>query len=42
MDVGYWHLSDLVGGAELFRSAPVDQTSTCSAMARASSTSMPR
>jgi hypothetical protein len=30
------------GGAELFRFAPVDQTSTCSAMASASSTSMPR
>ncbi len=29
-------------GQSLFRSAPVVQTSTCSAMARASSTSMPR
>ena len=38
----FWHESDAQEGAELFRSAPTVQTSTCSAMARASSTSIPR
>jgi hypothetical protein len=41
-DVGNWHLSDAAGGAELIPLCPAVQTSTCSAMARASSTSMPR
>ena len=41
-DVSYWHETAKVGRAEHVRSARVIQTSTCSAMARASSTSMPR
>jgi hypothetical protein len=40
--VGFWHDSDVEGWAEHVRSAQVFQTSTCSAIARASTTSMPR
>jgi len=36
-EVSFWHDPDVVRGAELFRSAPVVQTSTCSAMASATS-----
>jgi hypothetical protein len=38
----FWHKPAVRGWAEHVRSARVFQTSTCSAMARASSTSMPR
>jgi hypothetical protein len=41
-DVGNWHSSDHEEGAKPVGFAPVVQPSTCSAMARASSTSMPR
>src|SRR6266446_2864272 len=40
--VGSWHETAEVGRAEHVRSARVIQTSTCSAMVRASSTSIPR
>src|ERR1700686_94502 len=38
----FWHKPDGGGRAEHVRSARVHQTSTCSAIAKASSTSMPR
>src|SRR5216684_6998408 len=38
----YWHKPAVGGWAEHVRSAQVFQTSTCSAIARASSTSIPR
>src|ERR1700738_2225595 len=41
-DVGCWHKPAVGGRAEHVRSAQVFQTSTCSAIAKASSTSMPR
>src|SRR5215472_11881620 len=41
-DVGNWHDGELKERQSQFGFAPVVQTSTCSAMARASSTSMPR
>ena len=41
-DVRVWHGSDAADSAELFCSLLIHQTSTCSAMARARSTSMPR
>jgi hypothetical protein len=41
-DFRYWHVAALIRRAERVRSARVHQTSTCSAMASASSTSMPR
>ena len=41
-DVRYWHQAALRWRAEHVCSARVIQTSTCSAMASASSTSMPR
>src|SRR5438067_3792336 len=37
-----WHEGEAEGGQSQFGFAPVVQTSTCSAMVRASSTSMPR
>ena len=40
--VGLWHTQAVGGRAEHVCSARVFQTSTCSAIARASSTSMPR
>ncbi len=40
--VSLWHDRNHNDGAEQVRSAPVNQTSTCSAIASASSTSMPR
>jgi hypothetical protein len=40
--VSFWHSGDDEEGAKPVGFAPVVQTSTCSAMARASSTSMPR
>jgi hypothetical protein len=41
-DVGSWHKAAAGGRAEHVRSARVFQTSTCSAIAKASSTSIPR
>jgi len=41
-DFRYWHKPAVGGRAEHVRSARVFQTSTCSAIAKASSTSMPR
>jgi hypothetical protein len=41
-DVCTWHKPAVGGRAEHVRSARVFQTSTCSAIAKASSTSMPR
>ncbi len=41
-DFRIWHKPTVGTWAEHVRPAPVDQTSTCSAMAKASSTSMPR
>ena len=41
-NVRFWHKPAVGGRAEYVRSARVFQTSTCSAIARASSTSMPR
>src|SRR6266851_7861091 len=41
-DGSYWHKPAVEGRAEHVRSARVFQTSTCSAIARASSTSIPR
>src|SRR6516165_11675680 len=41
-EVAFWHEGEAEGGQSQFGFAPVVQTSTCSAMARASSTSMPR
>ena len=40
--VRFWHETAVEGRAEHVRSARVLQTSTCSAIARASSTSIPR
>jgi hypothetical protein len=40
--VSNWHEGEAEGGQSQFGLAPVVQASTCSAMARASSTSMPR
>jgi PAS domain S-box-containing protein len=42
IDIACWHKSAVGGRAEHVRSARVVQTSTCSDIARASSTSMPR
>jgi hypothetical protein len=42
MMVNFWHEGELKEGQSQVGFAPVVQTSTCSAMARASSTSMPR
>ena len=41
-DIRKWHEAALEGWAERVRSAQVVQTSTCSAIASASSTSIPR